>query len=174
MGSSKPLFAFFPGQGSQHVGMTKDLYENFAIVRQCFEEASDAISADVKKLCFDGPESDLILTHNTQPCLVTSSVASFRAFQSETGFTPTAVMGHSLGEYSALVAAEAIDFSAAVRWVRKRGLEMQSAVKPGQGSMAAVLGLESADILKLCETATANAKQARQPRSNRRFRRRTC
>src|SRR4051794_11643766 len=97
------IFAIFPGQGSQHVGMAKDLYENFNIAREVFEEVSDSIHIDLKKLCFQGPESDLTLTQNTQPCLLAASVAAFRVAEREFNFTPGAVAGHSLGEYSALV-----------------------------------------------------------------------
>ena len=114
------VFAVFPGQGSQHVGMAKDLHENFALVREIFEEASDAIHVNLRKLCFEGPESDLILTENTQPCLLTASVAAFRVAEREFNFIPGAVAGHSLGEYSALVAAGCINLGVATRWVRER------------------------------------------------------
>ncbi len=146
--------ALFPGQGSQHVGMAKDLFENFSYVRELFEEASDALKADLKKLCFDGPESDLTLTHNTQPCLLLASVAAFRAAQRELDFKPQAAAGHSLGEYSALVAAGCLEFGDAIRLVRERGLAMQKAVPAGQGTMAAVMGLEDAQIEALCKKAT--------------------
>jgi [acyl-carrier-protein] S-malonyltransferase len=138
--------ALFPGQGSQHVGMLRELHDNFAAARQVFEEASDAIRLDLRKLCFDGPEADLILTENTQPCLLAASVAAFRAFEAETGFTPAAAAGHSLGEYSALVAAGALPLATAARWVRERGRAMQAAVPAGQGTMAALLGLEDAQV----------------------------
>src|SRR4051794_8387241 len=114
------IFALFPGQGSQHVGMAKDLHENFKIVREAFEEASDAISKDLRKLCFEGPDSDLVLTENTQPCLLVSSVAAFRVAETEYGFKPSAVAGHSLGEYSALVAAGTLPLATATRWVHER------------------------------------------------------
>ena len=155
------MIALFPGQGSQHVGMGKDLCENFKLAREIFEEASDASKLNLKKLCFDGPESDLTLTENTQPCLLTASVAAFRVAQAETGFKPSAVAGHSLGEYSALVAAGGIPLAAAARWVRERGAAMQRAVPAGQGTMAAVLGMEDAPVEKLCEQATEEAKAAR-------------
>src|SRR5689334_4615231 len=115
------VFAVFPGQGSQYVGMAKSLYDNFAIAREVFEEASDAIHVNLKDLCFNGPESDLILTENTQPCLLTASVAAFRVAEREYQFTPGAVAGHSLGEYSALVAAGCLKLDTATRWVRERG-----------------------------------------------------
>src|SRR5207342_2091302 len=100
----------------------------FKLVREIFEEASDSASKDLRKLCFDGPESDLVLTENTQPCLLTASVAAFRVAQSELGFKPDAVAGHSLGEYSALVAAESLPLATAVRWVKERGKAMQLAI----------------------------------------------
>src|ERR1700679_3265786 len=97
------VVALFPGQGSQHVGMAKELLENFSVAREAFEEASDGSKLNVKKLCLDGPESDLTLTENTQPCLLTASVAAFRIAELEQGFQPAVAAGHSLGEYSALV-----------------------------------------------------------------------
>ena len=157
----KLTVALFPGQGSQHVGMSKELFENFKIVRESFEEASDSASLNLKKLCFDGPESDLVLTEFTQPALLTSSVAAFRVAQTELGFNPGAVAGHSLGEYSALVAAGALKLSDAARWVRARGAAMQKAVPAGQGTMAAVMGLEDSKIEQLCIDATEVAKNKR-------------
>lgn len=155
------IFALFPGQGSQHVGMAKDLFENFKIVRETFEEASDAVSKDLRKLCFEGPDSDLVLTENTQPCLLVSSVAAFRVAESELGVKPIAVAGHSLGEYSALVATGALPLGTAAYWVRERGKAMQLAVPAGQGTMAAIMGLEDKMISRLCEVATASAKTKR-------------
>ncbi len=155
------LFAVFPGQGSQHVGMGKDLYENFSTAREVFEEASDAIHVNLKKLCFDGPESDLILTENTQPCLLTSSVAAFRVAEKEYGFRPSAVAGHSLGEYSALVSIRCLELGAAVQWVRERGAAMQKAVPSGEGSMAAIIGLEDAQVKHLCELTTQSTLEKR-------------
>ncbi len=156
------IFAVFPGQGSQTVGMAKDLYDSFPIVRQAFEEASDSIRLDLRKLCFEGPISELTLTENTQPCLLTASVATFRVAQKEFGFTPGAAAGHSLGEFSALVAMEVLNLGVAVQWVRERGAAMQKAVPPGEGGMAAILGLEDALIDQLCFQATAIAGQKRQ------------
>jgi [acyl-carrier-protein] S-malonyltransferase len=127
---SKTIVALFPGQGSQHVGMAKDLLDNFKCAKEVFEEASDAAHLDIRKLCLDGPESDLILTENTQPCLLTASVAAFRCAQVELGFQPSVVAGHSLGEYSALVAAGAIPLGVAAAWVRERGRAMQKATSP--------------------------------------------
>lgn len=153
--------ALFPGQGSQHVGMAKDLYENFKLVRDLFEEASDATSLHLKKLCFEGPESDLLLTENTQPALLTASVAAFRVAEVEMGFVPSVVAGHSLGEYSALVAAGAFPFASAARWVHERGRAMQLAVPAGQGSMAAIMGMDDESIERLCKMAVENAKSKR-------------
>lgn len=153
--------AVFPGQGAQHVGMAKSLHEEFKVVRETFEEASDAVKKDLRKLCFDGPESDLVLTENTQPCLLTASVAAFRVAQTELGFKPALVAGHSLGEYSALVAAGALPLATAAAWVRERGAAMQKAVPAGQGTMAAVLNLDDSKIEALCSQATANAKAKR-------------
>lgn len=155
------MIALFPGQGSQSVGMTKTLYENFSIAKQTFEEASDSIQINLKKLCFEGPESELVLTENTQPCLLTASIAAFRVAESEFEFKPKAAAGHSLGEYSALVAAGAIPLSTAVSWVKERGKAMQEAVPNGQGSMAAVMGLEDDMIQKLCTRATQEAESKR-------------
>jgi [acyl-carrier-protein] S-malonyltransferase len=154
--------AFFPGQGSQHVGMAKELYENFKVARETFEEASDATKVNLKKLCFDGPESDLQMTENTQPALLTASIAAFRVAETEKGFTPGAVAGHSLGEYSALVAAGAFPLASAAAWVRERGRAMQIAVPAGQGGMAAVLSVDDAVIEALCKAAIVSAKAKRQ------------
>jgi [acyl-carrier-protein] S-malonyltransferase len=158
--------ALFPGQGSQHVGMAKDLFENFKLVRELFEEASDSISLDLRKLCFDGPESDLVLTENTQPSLLLASVAAFQVARQETGFAPDAVAGHSLGEYSALVAAGSLPLATAVHWVRERGRAMQKAVPAGQGTMAAVLGMEDEAVEQLCRLATENARARRKAGEN--------
>ena len=157
--------ALFPGQGSQHVGMAKELLNDFPLARETFEEASDAIRVDLKKLCLDGPESDLTLTENTQPCLLTASVAAFRVAQKETGFKPDAVAGHSLGEYSALVVAQSVSLGVAAAWVKERGRAMQSAVPAGQGTMAAVMGLTDEQVTEICKQATALAAQKRATRS---------
>jgi [acyl-carrier-protein] S-malonyltransferase len=157
------MIAIFPGQGAQYVGMGKELFENFAIARETFEEASDASKLKLKRLCFDGPESDLTLTENLQPSLLTVSVAAFRVFATETGFKPKAVAGHSLGEYSALVANGALPLGAAAAWVRERGAAMQRAVPAGQGTMAALLGMEDALVEELCKEAT---RQTSANRSN--------
>lgn len=144
----------FPGQGSQSPGMGKELAENFAVARQVFEEADDALGFAISRLCFDGPAEDLQLTENTQPAILTVSVAAYRAMQ-EAGIGPPAfVAGHSLGEYSALVAAGALSLSDAVRTVRARGRYMQEAVPVGTGAMAAVIGGELGDIERICAEAS--------------------
>jgi len=143
----------FPGQGSQAPGMGKDLAEKFPVARQVFEEADDALGFAISRLCFEGPAEDLQLTENTQPAILTVSVAAFRAMQ-ETGMAaPGFVAGHSLGEYSALVAAGALSLSDAVRTVRARGRYMQEAVPVGTGAMAAVIGGELDAIERICAEA---------------------
>jgi [acyl-carrier-protein] S-malonyltransferase len=130
----------FPGQGSQFAGMGKSLADNFESARQCFQEADDALDFKLSTLCFEGPEDQLKLTENTQPALVAVSVAAWQVLKVEVG-QPDYVAGHSLGEYSALVAAGSISFSDALRTVRKRGRYMQEAVPAGVGAMAAILKL---------------------------------
>lgn len=156
----KNFIACFPGQGSQAVGMGKELFNEFAVVRETFEEASDAIQIDLKKLCFDGPEGDLTLTENAQPAILTVSTACFKVAQTTFGFKSQLNLGHSLGEYSALVASGAISFSDAVKWVRERGIAMQKAVPAGQGTMAAILGSEDAQLEEWCKEATEIANAA--------------
>jgi [acyl-carrier-protein] S-malonyltransferase len=135
------MIAFlFPGQGSQFAGMGKSLAEKFPSARQVFEEADDVLQFPLSRLCFEGPDDQLKLTENTQPALVTVSTAVWRVVEAE-GLRPDYVAGHSLGEYSALVAAGAIGFADALRLVRKRGRYMQEAVAPGVGAMAAILKL---------------------------------
>ena len=144
------LNIIFPGQGSQAPGMGQFLYENFAVAKQCFEEASDTISLDFKKLCFEGSEADLALTENTQPALVLVSTALFRTLGSIVDLKPAAFAGHSVGEYSALVAAGGVSFSDAVTAVRKRGQAMQQAVPVGQGGMLAIIGPVSSELKEVC------------------------
>ena len=148
------MIAFlFPGQGSQHTGMGKDLAENFPVARQVFEEANDALGVDLASLCFNGPEEDLKLTANTQPAILTTSIAALRVLETETGIAPNCAAGHSLGEYSALVCAGALNFADAVRIVRQRGTFMQEAVPVGTGAMAAILGLDKETLERVCQQA---------------------
>jgi [acyl-carrier-protein] S-malonyltransferase len=143
----------FPGQGSQAVGMGKDLFDNFAAAREVFEEADDALRFPISEMCFSGGEADLQLTANTQPAILTASVAAYRAARAEGLEDPFVVAGHSLGEYSALVAAGVLDFSDAVRTVRSRGKYMQEAVPIGVGGMAAIMGLDVEAVEAGCDEA---------------------
>ena len=144
----------FPGQGAQKVGMVKDLYEAYAVVREVFEEADDALGFSLTNLCFEGPDEELMKTYNTQPAILTASTACCRVLAQE-GLTPDIAAGHSLGEYSALVAAGALTFADAVRTVRLRGQFMQEAVPLGEGSMAAILGLAEEKIKEICASVSA-------------------
>jgi len=146
----------FPGQGSQKVGMVKDLYDSYAVVRELFEEADDALGFSLTKLCFEGPDEELMKTFNTQPAILTASTACSRVLKQE-GFEGDIVAGHSLGEYSALVAAGSLSFADAVRTVRKRGQYMQEAVPLGEGSMAAILGLDSDKVVSICSEVQKTA-----------------
>lgn len=151
---SNGVVAFvFPGQGSQYIGMGKELYDQFAVAKQTFEEAEGALGFSLSRLCFSGPESELKLTENTQPAILTVSVAAWRVLTSETPLKPAYVAGHSLGEYSALVSVGALSFFDAVRVVRARGRFMQAAVPAGEGAMAVVIGLGMETITSLCEEA---------------------
>ena len=142
----------FPGQGSQYVGMGKDLAEKYRIARQIFEEADDALGIKLSQLCFEGPEDQLRLIENTQPAILTVSVAAWRVLN-EKGIKPAFVAGHSLGEYSAHLAAGTISFPDAVRAVRNRGRYMQEAVPVGTGSMAAILGMGIDAVSSVCSDA---------------------
>jgi [acyl-carrier-protein] S-malonyltransferase len=153
--ASQQLAFLFPGQGSQKVGMGKALYDASPLARAVFEEADSALSFSLSKLCFEGPEAELTLTANAQPAILTTSIAALRVVQAETGWRPTVVAGHSLGEYSALVAADSLSLTDAVRVVNARGRFMQEAVAPGVGAMAAILGLEPADVEAACAEACA-------------------
>ena len=155
---SKVAFVF-PGQGSQSVGMCKAFYDEYAVARQVFEEADEALGFSITKMCFEGPESDLRLTYNTQPAILTASTAC-AAVLKEKGISCDVAAGHSLGEYSALVNTGALAFADAVRIVRKRGQFMQEAVPVGEGSMAAVLGLESDKIVEICQAVEVEGGEA--------------
>ena len=148
-------FAFlFPGQGSQNVGMGKDLATHYPVAQQTFDEADAALGYKLSQLCFEGPEEKLRLTEITQPAILTVSVAAFRVLH-EKCIMPALVAGHSLGEYSAHVAAGTLDFADAVRTVRNRGRYMQEAVPVGEGAMAAILGMPGEEVQRICQEATA-------------------
>ena len=147
-----PIAFLFPGQGSQAVGMGKELADKYPTARQAFEEADEVLGYKLSQVCFEGPEEKLRLTEITQPAILTASVAAFRVLQ-ERGLKPDFVAGHSLGEYSAHVAANTMTFGDAVRTVRNRGKYMQEAVPVGIGSMAAILGMELAKVNSVCADA---------------------
>ncbi|MBI3666168.1 MAG: ACP S-malonyltransferase [Acidobacteria bacterium] len=148
---SKVAF-LFPGQGSQAPGMGRELAEHFSAAREVFERADAALNFPLSRLCFEGPEEALRLTENTQPAILTCSVATWVVL-AEKGIQPDFVAGHSLGEYSALVAAGALHFEDAVRLVRRRGQYMQEAVPAGTGAMAALLGLPNGTLERICAEA---------------------
>src|SRR5258705_9066389 len=142
----------FPGQASQYPSMGKEMAEKYPAARAVFEEADKALGFSISKMCFEGTEEELKLTANTQPAILTCSVAVFRVL-AEKGLTPDFVAGHSLGEYSALVAADALKFADAVQLVRKRGTYMQDAIPAGVGAMAAIMGLSPAVVADACKRA---------------------
>jgi [acyl-carrier-protein] S-malonyltransferase len=150
-----PVAFLFPGQGSQAVGMGADLAREAPVCRRTFEEADDALGFPISKLCFEGPEGDLTLTANTQPAILTVSVAIDRLL-AERGVRPAFAAGHSLGEYSALVSAGVLSFRDAVRSVRLRGAAMQEAVAPGDGAMAAILALDPDVVAEICRGAAGS------------------
>src|ERR1700739_2994626 len=153
MTTSSPMLAFlFPGQGSQAVGMGKDLAEKYPVAHRTFEEADDALGYRLSQLCFEGPEDQLKLTEITQPAILTASIAAWGVLN-EKGFKASLVAGHSLGEYSAHVVAGTIAFADAVRTVRNRGKYMQEAVPVGTGAMAAILGLHLDSVARVCQDA---------------------
>ena len=139
----------FPGQGAQKVGMGKDFYDNSEIAQRLFKEADEALGYSIMNMCFEGPEEDLKLTANTQPAILTMSVIAYELLK-EKGIEPEIVGGHSLGEYSALVAAGVLDFKDAVLLVHKRGQYMQEAVPVGEGGMAAIIGVDRDKIIEVC------------------------
>ena len=149
------LAFLFPGQASQYCGMGRDLAEHFPESKAVFDEADAALGFSITHTCFEGSEEALKLTENTQPAILTVSTAAYRALE-KLGIVPDFVAGHSLGEYSALVAAGGIEFSAAVKLVRARGKYMQEAVPPGQGAMAAILGLSPTEVADICKKAAEN------------------
>ncbi len=146
----RSLFAMFPGQGSQYPGMGKALLAEFPATKTIFEEAEDAAKIPLRRLCFEGPESELKLTANTQPCILTVSVATWQVLRSEAGIEPVLYAGHSLGEYSALVAAGKLSLFTAAALVRARGEAMQRAVPEGVGGMAAVLNFDAEKLQARC------------------------
>src|ERR1700693_1307380 len=165
--STSPIAFLFPGQGSQAVGMGKELAANYPVARRTFEEADEALGYKLSELCFEGPEEKLKLTEITQPSILTASVAAWRVLQ-EKGLKPAYVAGHSLGEYSAHVAAGTLTFADAVRTVRNRGKDMQEAVPVGVGAMAAMLGMPLDKVIhisnlsaegEVCQAANINSPE---------------
>ena len=152
---TQQLALVFPGQGSQKVGMLAELGESFSVIKDTFAEASEALAYDMWDLIQNGEQEQLNLTETTQPVLLTASVAVWRLWCEQGGLRPSLLAGHSLGEFSALVCAGALNFADAVRLVRARGQYMQTAVPVGEGAMAAVLGLEDAQIVEICAQASS-------------------
>jgi len=150
---SKKIAFVFPGQGSQAVGMLAEMAAVEPVIEQTFTAASDVLGYDLWQLVQDGPDSELNQTDKTQPAMLAAGVAMYRAWQNNTDITPAIMAGHSLGEYTALVCAGAIPFAAAIDLVEKRGRFMQQAVPAGEGAMAAILGLDDAQVIKCCEAA---------------------
>ncbi|MFZ5988790.1 MAG: ACP S-malonyltransferase [Bacillota bacterium] len=146
----KKIALLFPGQGSQYVGMSKEICDDFAVARQTFEEANDVLGFNLKKLCLEGSIVELTKTENTQPALLTASVAAFRVYMQEIGIKPHFSAGHSLGEFSALTCSNSMKFDAALKIVRKRGILMQQAADEGAGKMAAVRNISRKTIEEEC------------------------
>ncbi|PKM89285.1 MAG: [acyl-carrier-protein] S-malonyltransferase [Firmicutes bacterium HGW-Firmicutes-12] len=149
MSNQKKIAFIFPGQGSQYVGMGKDIFEKYSAGREVFRQADEKLGINLSEMCFSGPEESLKLTINTQPAIVATSVAILSILQEE-GIEPDYTAGHSLGEYTALVAAGAISFTDAIQLVRQRGSYMQEAVPPGEGTMAAIVGLDKEKVEEIC------------------------
>jgi [acyl-carrier-protein] S-malonyltransferase len=153
LNAGRPAYAFvFPGQGAQKVGMGKALADAFPVCRETFAEADAALGEPISRLCFEGPDDQLMLTENTQPAILCVSIAAYRLLAAK-GFEPAFVAGHSLGEYSANVAAGTMTFADALKIVRRRGRFMQEAVPVGSGAMAAILGLDAETVARVCEEA---------------------
>lgn len=152
---SKLAFVF-PGQGAQKVGMGKDFYDNHDVAKKMFKEADEALGYSIMKMCFEGPEEDLKLTANTQPAILTISCIANEILK-ENGIQPEITGGHSLGEYSALVAAGVLNFQDAVALVHKRGSYMQEAVPVGEGGMAAIIGVDRDKIVEVCQQVSAES-----------------
>jgi [acyl-carrier-protein] S-malonyltransferase len=152
MTMSQPIAFLFPGQGSQAVGMGRELAEKYPVARETFDEADEALGYKLSQLCFEGPEEKLRLTEITQPAILTTSIAALRVLRTK-GVNPRFVAGHSLGEYSAHIAAGAMSFPDAVRTVRNRGKYMQEAVPVGVGAMAAILGMDLGKVTAVCTDA---------------------
>jgi [acyl-carrier-protein] S-malonyltransferase len=152
MTNTNTLAFLFPGQGSQAVGMGKDLAEKYPVARQTFDEADEALGYKLSTLCFEGPEDQLRLTEITQPAILTVSIAALRVLETRIP-RPSYVAGHSLGEYSAHVASGTFGFAEALRTVRNRGKYMQEAVPVGVGAMAAILGMDAAKVAEVCKDA---------------------
>lgn len=152
---SKLAFVF-PGQGAQKVGMGKDFFDNYDVAKKMFKEADEALGYSIMKMCFEGPEEDLKLTANTQPAILTISCIANEILK-ENGVQPEITGGHSLGEYSALVAAGVLKFQDAVALVHKRGAYMQEAVPVGEGGMAAIIGVDREKIVEICQSVSAES-----------------
>lgn len=155
---NEKIALLFPGQGSQYVGMAKELHHTFQAAREVFAEAGDSLGQDLAHTCFDADREELNETANTQPAILTASIATLKVLGQEFGIKPIMLAGHSLGEYSALVAANVVSFYDAVQVVRARGKFMQSAVPLGHGTMAAVLGMETGHIEEICHATTDTEK----------------
>src|SRR5580658_1271236 len=155
MTNSNPIAFLFPGQGSQFVGMAKDLAGKYPLARRTFAEADEALGYALSQLCFEGPEDQLRLTEITQPAILTASIAALRVLETRIP-KPRYVAGHSLGEYSAHVCAGTFAFADAVRTVRNRGKYMQEAVPVGVGAMAAILGMDLEKVTMICREASEN------------------